>query len=169
MEHPDSTLVEAGSEAKPTALSGGEPLTLDAGRHASPADTPAPASEPSPLAEPATDEQQPALAENATTPKVEPEITRLDPPSTITRAGANECAKANPHHRTLPLRLPPMTPLSFLGAMGNFVRTAAALNRASTNWMNSYFACSVGIFNPMRIDKPSSVDTAAKTLNVTEA
>lgn len=170
-EHADPTLVEAaGSEAKPTATLDDEPSTLEAGRYASAADAPTFESEPSTLAEPATDEQkQPAVAENATmeplASKVVPEVTRLDPPSIITRAAANECAKANPHHPTSPLRMPPMTPLSFLAAMGDFVRTAAALNRASTNLMNSYFACSVGIFNPMhpmRTGKPSPADTAFK-------
>lgn len=170
-EHADPTLVEAaGSEAKPTATLDDEPSTLEAGRYASAADAPTFESEPSTLAEPATDEpKQPAVAESATmeppASKVVPEVTPLDPPSTITRAAANECAKANPHHPTSPLRMPPMTPLSFLAAMGDFVRTAAALNRASTNLMNSYFACSVGIFNPMhpmRTGKPSPTDTAFK-------
>lgn len=169
-EHSDPTLVEAaGSGAKPAATLDDEPSTLEAGRYASAADAPILESEAPTLAEPATDEpKQPAVAESATmeqlASKVVPEVTRLDPPSIITRAAANECAKANPLYPS-PLCMPPMTPLSFLAAMGNFVRTAAALNRASTNWMNSYFACSVGIFNPMhpmRTSKPSPADTAFK-------
>jgi hypothetical protein len=168
VEHSDPTLVEAaGNEAKPAETLDGEPSTLEARGYANAADAPNPASEAPTLTETATDEpKQRAGAESATleqfASKAVPEDTRLDPPSAITRAAANECAKASPHHPTSPLLMPPMTPLSFLAAMGNFVRTAAALNRASTNWMNSYFACSVGILNPLRTSKPSPADTACK-------
>jgi len=61
-----------------------------------------------------------------------------------------------------------MTPLGFFTAMGNFMRAAAFLNRASTNWMNTYFACSADIFNPTRALRPSPVDMAAKTLDVSK-
>ena len=42
-----------------------------------------------------------------------------------------ECARANPLPPNWPLRVPIVTPLSFLTAMGNFMRTAAALISSS--------------------------------------
>jgi hypothetical protein len=167
----EPTLVEAaGSEAKPTAALDVEPSTLNAARYANGADTPILESKTPALAETTTDEpKQPAVAESATmdqpAEKPDPKDTRLDAPSASKRAAAGECMKANWLHPS-PLRVPIMTPLGFLAAMGNFMRTAAVLNRASANWMNSYFASSVDIFNPTRGLRSSPVDMAAKTLDV---
>jgi hypothetical protein len=150
-EQSEPTFVEAADgDATPGETFNFRSPVIDAARaEAIGADIPSSEPQQPPLAGPATsDPSQPRVAETASVeplaPKVDPEAALHDPPSAVTLADvANECAKANPRRPISPVRMPTMTPLCFLAAMGDFVRTAAALNLASTSWIEqlSHLLC----------------------------